>query len=126
MKHIMTLLVTSLATTVAIAAPSSDVMSYRCFGKSTDFAFQWNITYNHGTLFKSQLIKTFPGNDVRRGEWKSVSSTKFKFEVESPWSQYRTYMYRNRQVKLGLAVVDPTTSVELDNPPYTEFKCYKH
>ncbi len=124
MKYLMTLVVTSLIGSVALAA--SDELQYRCFGKTSEFSFQWNITYNHGTLFKSQLTVTYPGNDVRKNPWKSVSSSKFKFEVDSPWSQYRTYIYRNRQVSLGLAVVDPTTSAELDNPPYSEFRCYKH
>ncbi|MEK2689638.1 hypothetical protein [Bdellovibrio sp. GT3] len=126
MKYFAALIVTSILSSVALAAPSPDLMTYRCFGKSAEFSFQWQVTYNHGTLFKSQLTTTFPGNDVRKNPWKSVSSTKFKFEVDSPWSQYRTYMYRNREVSLGLAVVDPTTSAELDNPPYSEFKCYKH
>lgn len=27
---------------------------------------------------------------------------------------------------VALAVIEPTTSTELDTPPYSEFKCYKH
>jgi hypothetical protein len=124
MKSLLFILSFSLFSSAAIAG-SNDYQSYTCLGRVSDVEFRYDVLYNWGTQYKSRLTVKYRTGEVRSNPWKTVSSMKWKFEVDSLWPQYKVYMFRNRETVLDIAVVDPVTSTQIDGA-YDELKCSRN
>ncbi len=123
MKYFSTLLaaVLSFSTLPSLATD----MSFRCHGRAYEqgFFFRYTVELHDKAASRSRLTTSSGYSDSMDYGWREIpSGNKGKFAVDSPFNEYKAFLTQEGR-HFSLVLVDPTTSVPAEKPPYDRFAC---
>ncbi|WP_413559462.1 hypothetical protein [Bdellovibrio sp. HCB209] len=108
-----------------LALPSEGAeMNFRCHGRAYEQGFFFRYTVElHEKGSRSRLTTSSGYSDSMDYGWREISSPNHgKFAVDSPFNEYKAFLSKDGR-HFELILVDPTTSVPVETPPYDRFVC---
>lgn len=98
---------------------------FHCRGEKLDKTiFTYDVESIYRGLMRVRLMTYKNDRLLKDHGWKQARAPYGKFEVASPWKEYRTYLTPLETV-LDLVVVEPLTDTQIEPGPFRSFYCYK-